>query len=88
MVPLTLPNAICLASSKEIFGDYLSQPKKDGGLGLGTVGTSAIFLVIILSLVIYLTKTRETSFPLAQMTEECVDTNETRIKTKVESIAY
>ena len=40
------------------FGDYLSQPKKDGGLGLGTVGTSAIFLVIILSLVIYLTKTR------------------------------
>src|SRR4051812_20336107 len=40
------------------FGDYLSQSRDVGGLGLGTVGTSAIFLVIILSLVIYLTKTR------------------------------
>lgn len=40
------------------FGDYLSQSRNVGGLGLGTVGTSAIFLVIILSLVIYLTKTR------------------------------
>jgi uncharacterized membrane-anchored protein len=39
-------------------GDYLSQPRDEGGLGLGTVGTSAIFLVTILSLVIYLTKTR------------------------------
>jgi uncharacterized membrane-anchored protein len=39
-------------------GDYLSQPYDAGGLGLGTVGTSAIFLVTILSLVIYLTKTR------------------------------
>lgn len=40
------------------FGDYLSQPRTDGGLGLGTVGTSALFLIVILSLVIYLTKTR------------------------------
>ena len=39
-------------------GDFLSQPRKDGGLGLGTVGTSAIFLVTILSLVLYLTKTK------------------------------
>jgi uncharacterized membrane-anchored protein len=39
-------------------GDYLSQPRDEGGLGLGTVATSAIFLVTILSLVIYLTKTR------------------------------
>jgi uncharacterized membrane-anchored protein len=39
-------------------GDYLSQPSDAGGLGLGTVGTSVIFLVTILSLVIYLTKTR------------------------------
>ncbi|WP_066064747.1 COG4705 family protein [Neobacillus soli] len=44
-------------------GDYLSQPRKDGGLGLGTVGTSAIFLVTILSLVIYLTKTRRDVLP-------------------------
>jgi uncharacterized membrane-anchored protein len=39
-------------------GDFLSQPRDAGGLGLGTVGTSTIFLVIILSLVVYLTKTR------------------------------
>ena len=25
-------------------GDYLSQPRSEGGLGLGTVGTSALFL--------------------------------------------
>jgi uncharacterized membrane-anchored protein len=39
-------------------GDYLSQPRDAGGLGLGTIGTSAIFIVIILVLVIYLTKTK------------------------------
>ncbi|ALP38853.1 hypothetical protein ASL14_24560 [Paenibacillus sp. IHB B 3084] len=37
-------------------GDYLSQSHIDGGLGLGTAGTSVIFLVTILTLVIYLTK--------------------------------
>lgn len=35
-------------------GDLLSQPTADGGLGLGTTGTSALFLVIILGLVIVL----------------------------------
>jgi uncharacterized membrane-anchored protein len=45
-------------------GDYLSQPRDEGGLGLGTVGTSAIFLVTILSLVIYLTMTRRDEIPL------------------------
>ncbi|QCJ45319.1 hypothetical protein FAY30_21415 [Bacillus sp. S3] len=44
-------------------GDFLSQPRKDGGLGLGTVGTSAIFLVIILCLVFYLTKTKRDELP-------------------------
>ncbi len=39
-------------------GDYLSQSRDDGGLALGTVGTSALFLVTILGLVIYLTLTR------------------------------
>lgn len=38
------------------FGDLLSQPTSNGGLGLGTVGTSAIFLAVILALVIYMTK--------------------------------
>ncbi|MGV9320152.1 COG4705 family protein [Streptomyces sp. NPDC003660] len=40
-------------------GDYLSQPSADGGLGLGTVVTSALFLAVILGLVIHLTVTRK-----------------------------
>ncbi|MEU3345382.1 hypothetical protein ABZ723_10335 [Streptomyces sp. NPDC006700] len=39
-------------------GDYLSQPSADGGLGLGTVVTSALFLMVILGLVVYLSATR------------------------------
>ncbi|MFY4777046.1 hypothetical protein [Metabacillus sp. RGM 3146] len=39
-------------------GDYLSQPHKEGGLGLGTTGTSLIFIVIILALVIYLSRSK------------------------------
>ncbi|MGW7236372.1 COG4705 family protein [Streptomyces sp. NPDC054804] len=40
-------------------GDYLSQPTGDGGLGLGTVVTSALFLAVILGLVVYLAVTRK-----------------------------
>ncbi|MFF8911290.1 COG4705 family protein [Streptomyces olivaceoviridis] len=40
-------------------GDYLSQPTGDGGLGLGTVITSALFLAVILGLVVYLSVTRK-----------------------------
>jgi uncharacterized membrane-anchored protein len=40
-------------------GDYLSQDRDAGGLGLGTVITSAIFLLAILGVVIYLTVTRK-----------------------------
>lgn len=39
-------------------GDYLSQPTGDGGLGLGTVVTSVLFLAVILGLVVYLTVAR------------------------------
>ena len=35
-------------------GDFLSQPRADGGLGLGTTVTSAIFLAAILGVVVYL----------------------------------
>ncbi len=35
-------------------GDLLSQPTENGGLGWGTIGTSIVFLCVILSLVIYL----------------------------------
>jgi uncharacterized membrane-anchored protein len=40
-------------------GDLLSQPRADGGLGLGTTLTSAIFLGAILVTVAYLTVTRK-----------------------------
>ena len=39
-------------------GDYLSQAKADGGLGLGTTVTSLVFLGAILGVVIYLTATK------------------------------
>ena len=39
-------------------GDYLSQDAKNGGLGLGTVAASAIFLIAIIILVSYLTITK------------------------------
>jgi len=39
-------------------GDYLSQPRADGGLGLGTTVTSVIFLLTILAVVVYLTLTK------------------------------
>lgn len=38
------------------FGDLLSQPHANGGMGLGTVGTSAIFLSVILVLIVVMTK--------------------------------
>ncbi len=40
-------------------GDLLSQPVTNGGIGLGTVGTSAIFLVVIVSLVSYISLQRK-----------------------------
>ncbi len=40
-------------------GDLMSQARVDGGLGLGTTGTSMIFLGTILALVVYLTITRK-----------------------------
>jgi uncharacterized membrane-anchored protein len=39
-------------------GDYLSQSQANGGLGLGATVTSAIFLVAILAVVIYLAMTQ------------------------------
>ncbi len=45
------------------FGDWLSKPGSEGGLGLGTMGTSALFLAAIMLLVVYLTKTRRDTNP-------------------------
>ena len=43
------------------FGDLLSQPHANGGMGLGTVGTSAIFLGVILGLIVVMTKAQRTA---------------------------
>jgi uncharacterized membrane-anchored protein len=39
-------------------GDLLSQPRADGGVGLGTTVTSAIFLTAILAVVVFLSITK------------------------------
>ncbi|WCK55044.1 hypothetical protein PP175_03360 [Aneurinibacillus sp. Ricciae_BoGa-3] len=39
-------------------GDYLSQPKINGALGLGTTVTSVIFLIAILAIIIFLAVTK------------------------------
>lgn len=39
-------------------GDLLSQPRDNGGLGLGTTVVSAVFLLVIVALVAYLTVSR------------------------------
>ena len=41
------------------FGDLLSQPTEYGGLGFGTVITSALFLGAIIAIVTYMTVTRD-----------------------------
>ncbi|WP_214104529.1 COG4705 family protein [Acrocarpospora catenulata] len=46
-------------------GDYLSQPSDDGGLGLGTIVTSSLFLATILGFVLYLSLSRRDEIPAA-----------------------
>jgi uncharacterized membrane-anchored protein len=41
-------------------GDYMSQPKANGGLGIGTTGTSVVFLGVIGLVVVYMAR-RETT---------------------------
>jgi uncharacterized membrane-anchored protein len=48
-------------------GDYLSQPKSDGGLGLGTTVTSVLFLSAILGIVVFLTITKRDRIESAPM---------------------
>ncbi len=47
-------------------GDWLASPRADGGLGLGTAGTSIVFLLAILATVIYLTVTQRDVIELDQ----------------------
>jgi uncharacterized membrane-anchored protein len=48
-------------------GDYLSQARADGGLGLGTTVTSVIFLATILAVVVYLSITRKDATETADL---------------------
>lgn len=54
-------------------GDYLSQAKVDGGLGLGTTLTSLLFLLAILSLVVYLTFTKKDVISKEELAEDLVE---------------
>ncbi len=45
------------------FGDLLSQPKDYGGLGFGTIITSALFLTAIAGIVLYMTLARDRQSP-------------------------
>ena len=47
-------------------GDFLTQSAKDGGLGLGPFRTTTIFLVTILALVAYLTRSRRDQIVLTE----------------------
>ncbi|MFF1632439.1 hypothetical protein [Leifsonia sp. NPDC058248] len=49
-------------------GDYLSQPQDAGGLGLGTIATSALFLALIVALVVYLTVRQRRAAVVAEVT--------------------
>jgi uncharacterized membrane-anchored protein len=55
-------------------GDYLSQPKNNGGLGLGTTVTSVIFLIAILAIIILLAVTKIDTKAKSE-TEETPQTN-------------
>jgi uncharacterized membrane-anchored protein len=51
-------------------GDYLSQPQANGGLNLGPMVTSAIFLAAILAVVILLSLTRRDAIAAPEITPE------------------
>ncbi|MGH7270714.1 MAG: COG4705 family protein [Polyangiaceae bacterium] len=51
-------------------GDYLSQPRSDGGLGLGPTITSAVFLSAILATVVYLAVSRRDLIPKEKAAKE------------------
>jgi uncharacterized membrane-anchored protein len=59
-------------------GDFMSQKRNIGGLGLGTVVTSALFLLAILGVVIYLSVTRKDQTPIEEIEAELAEEEEHR----------
>ena len=51
-------------------GDFLGLDKSEGGLGLGALGTSILFLGTIFAVVVYLTVTEKDGPELAYQAEE------------------
>ena len=47
-------------------GDYMSQPKANGGLGIGTTGTSAVFLEVIGLVVVYMARRETTALQVSK----------------------
>jgi len=45
-------------------GDYMSQSKADGGLGIGTTGTSVVFLSVIGLVVVYMARRESHEHPV------------------------
>jgi uncharacterized membrane-anchored protein len=54
-------------------GDYLSQHRADGGLGLGTTTTSILFLAAILVVVTFLSVTRKDATEVALRAQDLAD---------------
>ncbi len=60
-------------------GDGMSQPHKAGGLGLGTTGTSVIFLAVILALVVFLAVTKVDQAEVAASTDSDDEPDRVRV---------
>ncbi|MGW9024102.1 COG4705 family protein [Streptomyces sp. NPDC055722] len=60
-------------------GDWLGSPSSEGGLGLGTAATSVIFLVAILTTVVYLTFNRSDVIETSDPTPRAVNPARERI---------
>jgi uncharacterized membrane-anchored protein len=54
-------------------GDFLGSSKADGGVGLGTLGTSLLFLGTILAVVVYLSVTKKDRTELANPAQADAD---------------
>ena len=54
-------------------GDWMSQPRADGGLGLGTVVTSMLFLSLIVAVVVFLSVTRKDAAPAQTVAPEALE---------------
>ncbi len=51
-------------------GDFLGGPRTEGGLGLGTLGTSVLFLATITAVVVYLSITKRDRTELVATTQD------------------